>query len=440
LANPDHIGILRGGVDAWNAWRSRSKVIPNLANAKLPAMDLSEAILSRADLRGAVLTSANLSAANLLQANLTRADLSLSNLGDANLSGADLFGANLEGAILADANFFAANLGSAILRDAIVFGTNLSQTDLELTDVTNATFDLAIFGNSDLSSLRGLETVKHAGPSVIGIDTIYRSSGNISEIFLRGAGVPEDFITFMRSLRGKTFEFYSCFISYSSRDESFARELHTRLQAQKVHCWFAPEDLKIGDKFQESIEESIWVYDKLLVILSENSVNSSWVEREVQAAFEKESRQGSAVLFPVRLDDAVMQSTRAWAADIRRTRHIGDFRNWKDQASFQSSLERLVRDLKAQKLPPAKQGSKQEQSASSLEERILEALANGSWGVGPMTGAGDRALRVTEIAQALSLNEEVVADTLERLHAWGRVLQHDGTLENPAPYWSFRRR
>lgn len=88
--------------------------------------------------------------------------------------------------------------------------------------------------------------------------------------------------------------------------------------------WFAPEDLKIGDRFQERIEESIRVHDKLLLVLSENSVVSPWVEREVQAAFEREHRSGKPVLFPIRVDEAVMKATQAWAADIRRTRHIGE--------------------------------------------------------------------------------------------------------------------
>jgi hypothetical protein len=68
----------------------------------------------------------------------------------------------------------------------------------------------------------------------------------------------------------------------------------------------------------------------------------------VQAAFEREHRQGSTVLFPLRIDDAVMDSTRAWAADIRRTRHIGDFRKWKDNDSFHASFARLLHDLRSQ--------------------------------------------------------------------------------------------
>lgn len=115
-----------------------------------------------------------------------------------------------------------------------------------------------------------------------------------------------------------------------------------------VRCWFAPKDMKIGDKICARIDESIRIYDKLLIVLSEYSIASDWVEKEVETAFEEESRQSKLVLFPIRLDDAVMATTQAWAADIRRTRHIGDFRQWKNHDDYLKALERLLRDLKAE--------------------------------------------------------------------------------------------
>ena len=114
-----------------------------------------------------------------------------------------------------------------------------------------------------------------------------------------------------------------------------------------MRCWFAPEDMKIGDKFRLRIDEAIHVHERLLLILSENSVLSDWVEKEVETAFEKELREKRAVLFPVRLDDAVMECRTGWSADIRRTRHIGDFRRWKDHDAYEQSFSRVVRDLKA---------------------------------------------------------------------------------------------
>jgi hypothetical protein len=76
-----------------------------------------------------------------------------------------------------------------------------------------------------------------------------------------------------------------------------------------------------------------------------------------------------------------------------------------------------------------------------VDDKIIHALANQvSWGSGPFTGAGDRLVRVGQIAEILSLQEGVVADSLERLEKQNKVKQHSGTLDNPAPYWSIVRR
>ena len=90
-----------------------------------------------------------------------------------------------------------------------------------------------------------------------------------------------------------------------------------------------------------------------MIVLSEASVRSPWVEREVNAAREREDREGRTVLFPIRLDEEVMATDRAWAADIRRTRHIGDFSQWKDHDSYQKAFTRLLRDLQTLQEKPS---------------------------------------------------------------------------------------
>jgi len=191
------------------------------------------------------------------------------------------------------------------------------------------------------------------GPSSIGIDTFFRSKGKIPEAFLRGAGVPDVFIAYASSLAAKPIEFNSVFISYSSKDDAFAQRLYADLQAKGVRCWFAPEDLKTGDKFRPEIDRAIRLHDKLLLVLSKNSVSSDWVEKEVETAFERERRDKRTVLFPIRLDDAVMKIQDGWPGDIRRTRHIGDFTEWKEHDSYQKAFQRLLRDLKADNEPKA---------------------------------------------------------------------------------------
>ena len=349
MANPEHLKILKQGVDVWNKWREENSNI---------YLDLSNANLSNANLRYTNLRDANLLCADLAFANLRHANMRNADLRHANLHTADLRHANLRHANLSNSSLSNAILLYADLRYAILDNSSLSYADLEFanldstslkdTDFNNAIVGGTIFTSTDLRGVVGLETVIHWSPSEIGISTIYISEGKISEIFLRGCGVPDEFITYMHSLVAHPIEFYSCFISYSSRDQDFAERLYADLQNKGVRCWYAPEDLKIGDRIRDRIDESIRLRDKLLIILSENSIASEWVEHEVESALEEEKRKGRAILFPVRIDDAVMESQKAWAALIRRTRHIGDFTRWKEHDPYQKAFDRLLRDLKAE--------------------------------------------------------------------------------------------
>lgn len=335
------------GVKVWNEWRQENLAVrPDLQGLNIRGTVLGHADLSRADLRDAYMLEADLRGANLA---------------DANLESAMLLGADLGATIIARANLSKANLMMARF-SPIGFYPNPAPDDpnrraqaslangLYGANFAHCMMGATTFVGIDLSNVKGLETVRHQGPSMISIDTITLSRGNIPEIFLRGAGVPDNFIQFMRSLMETRFECYSCFISYSSKDQEFAGRLHGDLQANGVRCWLATEDLRIGDRFRQQIDDAIRLYDKLLVVLSEDSVNSSWVEKEVETAFEKERTSGNKImLFPIQLDDEIMQTGQAWAADIRRTRHIGDFRRWRDRDSYQKAFLRLLRDLRGDK-------------------------------------------------------------------------------------------
>jgi uncharacterized protein YjbI with pentapeptide repeats len=81
MANPEHVKILKRGVDAWKKWRNENpKMTPNLVGADLRGADLiganlREAQLRRAQLQGAYLRGADLAGANLREAQLRRAQL-----------------------------------------------------------------------------------------------------------------------------------------------------------------------------------------------------------------------------------------------------------------------------------------------------------------------------------------------------------------------------
>ena len=153
-------------------------------------------------------------------------------------------------------------------------------------------------------------------------------------------------IDYLPAIFTKAIQFYSCFISYSAKDQEFAERIHADLQSKGVRCWFAPHDLLIGDKILDGIDVGIRSRDKVLPVLSGNSIESEWVGTEVTTAFEEERKRGRTVLFPVRLDDEVMATRKAWAAQLR-SRIIGDFRRWQEHDAYKRAFDRVLRDLAA---------------------------------------------------------------------------------------------
>jgi hypothetical protein len=286
-------------------------------------------------------------------AHLRRADLSGALLLGANLSGARLDGADLSGAFLADANLSGAELSHARMYGADLFGALLESA------VCSQTY----WARLDLSPARGLANIVHKSPSSVDIDTILMSGGNIPDAFLRGCGVPKSIIAQQKALARSVarIQFYSCFISHSHGDEAFARQLHVRLQEEGLRVWYAPEEMKAGRKLREQIDEAIMLHDKLLLVLSEASMASKWVETEIRKARKRERKEGRQVFFPIGLV-AFKPSIRDWEcfdsdngedlASAVREYHIPDFSRWKDHEAFEAAVGRLLKDLTASAEPP----------------------------------------------------------------------------------------
>ena len=131
-------------------------------------------------------------------------------------------------------------------------------------------------------------------------------------------------------------------------DNVFTERLHADLQSKGVRCWLASEDLKIGAKIRPALDESIRLHDKLLLVLSKHSVASQWVEQEVETALARERKEKRTVLFPIRVDNAVMKIESGWPTLIKNAWNIGNFTQWKDHDSYQKAFDRLLRDLKAE--------------------------------------------------------------------------------------------
>jgi hypothetical protein len=145
----------------------------------------------------------------------------------------------------------------------------------------------------------------------------------------------------------------SCFVSHSTADVAFVHQLVHRLRAAGVRVWYAPEDLVPGRKIHEEVAEAIATFDRLVVVLSDASIASSWVQTEVRWARRREIKESARVLFPVSL--LPFERLKNWqlfdadsgqdlAAELREY-FVADFSEWHSDLAFQQGMVSLLRGL-----------------------------------------------------------------------------------------------
>jgi hypothetical protein len=337
--------LLKGGEEGIREWNRRQTIGAN------------------PDLSGADHSGDHLNGANLVYVNLSGHNLSDAILSYANLFGADLSGADLTNADLSVANLFGANLNAANLSGANLKAANLSAAYLHGADLTGAKCWHTYFTDVDLSEVKGLESIIHSGPSTIDIGTLLRYGAKIPQAFLLECGVPEALIKLLPSITKQPVQFYSCFISHSSKDQTFANRLHSRMVQEKLRVWYAPDDMRGGSKGIDQINQAIRLHDKLLLVLSKASMESGWVRHEIKQAVERQRREKRQLLFPISL--VSRKVIKAWSAfdsdlgrdlaELVREYHIPDFSKWKDLDAFEAAFARLLKDLKAEESTGARQ-------------------------------------------------------------------------------------
>lgn len=375
MADPSHLAVARQGSAAISEWRSKHPgVVLDLTEAALEGIDLTDADLRDTSLMSAFFDHTHLDGANLDGVSLSAAYIGHSTLVGANLRNtllaetqfdhSDMTGANLESADLTDARLEGVSLYRTGLNNAHLQYTLFLTSELTDTNFEDAIIDSTMFIGCDLSRCLGLESVDHRGFASLSIETLertFRGSGGLLTSVLRDffleAGVPETLLDYLPSLlEASPLQFYKCFLSYAAADEPFPEKLYQDLLAGGVSVWKFDQSAVVGRGLWANIDRAIQSYDKVILICSEQSLQSPAVLREMERALQKEDRLrklktdnpeiDADVLFPVRLDNYVLTDWKHERRDDLVSKVMSDFRECDSNGEkYERELSRLVKAL-----------------------------------------------------------------------------------------------
>ena len=91
------------------------------------------------------------------------------------------------------------------------------------------------------------------------------------------------------------------FISYSTKNQVPADSLRDLLNQNGIETWMAPGDIPVGSKYAEVINRALKECSCLVLILSNDAQNSTWVSKEVERAVNYRKP-----VFPVQIEDVVL--------------------------------------------------------------------------------------------------------------------------------------
>ncbi len=135
------------------------------------------------------------------------------------------------------------------------------------------------------------------------------------------------------------------FISHSSDDKRFVRTLKADLNENGINTWVDEDELLLGDSLAERLETSIDDTSHFLIVLSDSSINSFWVQKELKKVL---STLGKKII-PVKyktceMPDALSHMLYGDVSNITRIVD-GDRLKFNDN-KYYTFVDQLVRSLK----------------------------------------------------------------------------------------------
>jgi hypothetical protein len=93
------------------------------------------------------------------------------------------------------------------------------------------------------------------------------------------------------------------FISHSSIDKEFARDLAIRLEEHGISVWLDEWEIAVGESISQSIQDGLAGCEFIVVVISEASSRSGWVGKEWQSRIGNEASLRRVEILPVLLQN-----------------------------------------------------------------------------------------------------------------------------------------
>ena len=166
----------------------------------------------------------------------------------------------------------------------------------------------------------------------------WATSEKVLDLGVRVEALVDNAVTAKQTRHVKHAQQRVVFISHSSKDKNFVRKLAADLVENGVQVWLDEQRILVGDSISEKIAQGIAESDFFLVVISQNSVESAWVQKELSGAIVREIERRRVTVMPVKLDDAEIPTSI-------RDKKYADF-----SGSYATALNELLQAIKAQEV------------------------------------------------------------------------------------------
>lgn len=369
MANPVHVAKVKEGWTAAMEWFHAEFRKPDVEKwIDLTEIDIADPELARvfgpgtsfcwvrfdgADLHGidisdAVIWENEFDGTNLAEAKLSGSELCYSTFIGANLRGAHLSRAALTGVRLVGADLAGANLQGACLYKTELIGATLDSSNLSQADFTDAVLGYGSLQSVDLSTVEGLNSVTHVGPSAIDAHTAETLDHKLRRSFLAGCGIESigkdlDLTEVFAVPRSR-----NCHTLFEHCDEILESRIRRRLLSRGLPVWRSVY-MSYDTTWWQAGSFSRPQPETTILICSHASLRAEWLLKRVEKLMENESSGSHGqLLFPIAVDNYLLKE---WSHPLRERildREIIDFHRWGNRESFRRSLHRLIDLLAAE--------------------------------------------------------------------------------------------